>query len=324
MARIIAVEGPTRLCECGEPLEPARQFVGEHASIQALRDRIARVGRRDATVLVTGESGVGKELVAREVHRLSQRSSGPFVALSCCALSEGLLGSELFGHERGAFTGAASRRLGRFERAHRGTLFLDEVGDAPPPLQASLLRALQEREFERVGGVDPIRVDVRVVAASNRDLAALRDEGSFRDDLYHRLNVFPLHVPPLRERASDIPLLVRALCERHRLSLDLTEAALARLVAHAWPGNVRELENAVERLAILSEGPVALAQVELALELDGAGGVPSTRRRDFERDELRDLEGLLRRHRFNVSAVARELGVSRGALRHRLRRHGLA
>jgi two-component system response regulator AtoC len=237
-------------------------------------------------------------------------------------LSDGLLESELFGHERGAFTGAASRRLGRFERAHRGTLFLDEVGDAPPPLQASLLRALQEREFERVGGVDPIRVDVRVVAASNRDLAALRDEGSFRDDLYHRLNVFPLHVPPLRERASDIPLLVRALCERHGLSLEFTEAAVARLVAHSWPGNVRELENAVERLAILAEGPIALAQVELALA--GAGGAAPTRRRDFERDELRDLEGLLRRHRFNVSAVARELGVSRGALRHRLRRHGLA
>jgi two-component system response regulator HydG len=312
-----------RLLEPAPPAVSARTLVGRHASMQELRARIRAIARRDAAALVTGESGVGKELVARELHAASRRAAGPFVAVSCCALSEGLLESELFGHERGAFTGAVARVAGRFERAHGGTLFLDEVGEAPPGVQAKLLRALQEREFERVGGAETLRVDVRVVAATNRDLARLRAEGRFRDDLFHRLNVFPLRVPPLRERRSDVPLLARELAARANLALDWTAAALERLAAHDWPGNVRELENAIERLGVLCEdsGVVTLERVEQALDPDAADGAGA--RAAFEEAERDRYEALLRQHRWNVSAVARALGVSRGALRHRMRRYGL-
>jgi DNA-binding NtrC family response regulator len=308
-----------RRCEPGAQ----RLIVGEHPSTRALRENIALVASRDVSVLITGESGVGKELVARELHRQSGRAQGPFVAVNCCALAESLLESELFGHERGAFTGALQRKVGRFERAHGGTLFLDEVGEAPPTTQAKLLRALQERRFERVGGTGAVEVDVRVVAATNRDLRAMRDAGTFREDLFHRLNVFPIHVPPLRERSADLPLLVETLCARRGLALTWTDAALARLEAHDWPGNVRELENALERLAIFCVGRrvVGLEQVELALT--GAEAPAPSARVRFEEDERGRLEALLERSRWNVSAVARELGVSRGALRYRLRKHGL-
>ncbi len=299
------------------------ELVGDHASMLELRARVALVARRDASVLVVGESGVGKELVARRVHALSRRARGPFVAVSCCALSDGLLESELFGHERGAFTGALARNVGRFERAHGGTLFLDEIGEAPASTQAKLLRALQEREFERVGGAEPVKVDVRVIAATNRDLRRMREAGAFRDDLYHRLAVFPLRVPPLRDRRSDVPLLARTLSARRGLELAWTEAALARLAAHDWPGNVRELENAIERLGILCEGEpaVTLARVEQALDEAGAPDAPRAR---FEEGERERYEELLASHRWNVSRVARELAISRGALRHRLRKYGLA
>ena len=298
-------------------------MTGEHPSIEALRAEVARVARRDVSVLITGESGVGKEIVAREIHRGSRRRGRPFVAVNCCALTDSLLESELFGHEKGAFTGATARKLGRFERARGGTLFLDEIGDAPAGTQAKLLRVLQEREFERVGGVETLRVDVRVIAATNRDLAALRERGEFRDDLFHRLNVLPLRVPPLRERSSDVPLLARVLCARSGLALSWTDAALARLRAHPWPGNVRELENTVERLGVLCEGDglVTLERVEAAL--DGPGGCGATRRVAFERDERDRYEALLVARRWNVSAVARALGISRGALRHRMRKYGL-
>ncbi len=299
------------------------ELVGEHVSMTELRARVAQVARRDASVLVVGESGVGKELVARRVHVLSRRAGGPFVAVSCCALSEGLLESELFGHERGAFTGALARSVGRFERAHGGTLFLDEIGEAPPSTQAKLLRALQEREFERVGGAEPVRVDVRVIAATNRDLRRMREAGDFRDDLYHRLAVFPLRVPALRERRSDVPLLARTLAGRRGLRLDWTETALARLSAHAWPGNVRELENTIERLGILCDADpaVTLERVEQALDEACDGCAPRER---FEECERERYEALLASHRWNVSRVARELAISRGALRHRLRKYGLA
>jgi DNA-binding NtrC family response regulator len=297
-------------------------LIGEHPSMVALRREIGRVAAREASVLIVGESGVGKELVAREIHARSARCDGPFVAVSCCALSESLLESELFGHERGAFTGASARRVGRFERADGGSLFLDEIGDAPAPTQAKLLRVLQEREFERVGGHEPVRVDVRVVAATNRDLARARERGVFRDDLFHRLNVLPLRVPPLRERASDIGLLVAALVARLGLALSWTGASLERMRAHPWPGNVRELENALQRLGMLCEagGPVTLARVETALDI---GSERSPRER-FARGEGQRYEALLRAHRWNVSAVARELGIPRGTLRHRLRKYGLA
>jgi transcriptional regulator with GAF, ATPase, and Fis domain len=301
----------------------APRLVGEHASMRALRRELALVGRRDVPVLIFGESGVGKEVVARELHRLGSRAAGPFVAVNCCALPDGLLESELFGHERGAFTGAIARRPGRFERARGGTLFLDEVGDAPLATQAKLLRVLQERTFERLGGGEAIRADVRLVAATNRDLAALRALDRFRDDLFHRLAGFPLRVPPLRERASDVPLLVAELSRRRGLALAFSAAAMDRLRAHDWPGNVRELENCLERLAVYCDGAacVSLGDVELAL---GAGGADAPRARErFAREEADRLADLLERLRWNVSAAARELGISRGALRHRLRRHGL-
>ena len=298
-------------------------IVGEHPSIQEMRTRIGKIAKRDVSVLITGESGVGKELVAREIHRQSHRADAPFIALNCCALTESLLESELFGHERGAFTGATSRKIGHFERADGGTLFLDEVGDAPLSTQAKLLRVLQENEFERVGGLKTISVDVRIVTATNRNLVELRDDGQFRDDLFHRLNVLPIQVPPLRDRASDLSTLIPALSKRLGASLSWTDAAIKRLQAHPWPGNVRELENTIERLEILCEGgrPVTLERVEQALG-DSASALPS-RRETFIDEEHDRYERLLSDNRWNVSAVARQLNLSRGALRHRLRKHGL-
>src|SRR5690606_154315 len=225
-----------------------------------LVEAIERVGPTPATVLLTGESGTGKEVVARTLHRLSPRARGPFVAVNCAALSEHLLESELFGHEKGAFTGADARRRGRLELAAGGTFFLDEVADLKPNLQAKLLRVLQERRFERVGGAQTIEADVRWIAATNRDLRAAVVAGELRDDLYHRLAVFPLHLPPLRERREDIEPLATLLLGRiavglGRPALRLTPSALARLREHAWPGNVRELANALERAAILARRP---------------------------------------------------------------------
>ena len=302
---------------------PGKYLVGSHASMVQLRDRIDRVAPREVSVLITGESGVGKELVAAEIHRKSRRSGGPFVAVNCGALTETLLASELFGHERGAFTGATARRIGLFERAQRGTLFLDEVGDASITTQVKLLRVLEHRRFERLGGVRTLAADVRIVAATNQDLWDLRDRGRFREDLFHRLNVFPLHVGPLRERRSDIPFLIEALCKREGFDLVWTDAAVERLQAHRWLGNVRELLNVLERLSILcgGEGPVTVKWVEQALG-ERAAGLHAVQAQ-FERDEHARLAGLLLEHRFNVSAVARQLGLSRGALRYRLRKYGL-
>jgi len=228
--------------------------------MQDLLRKVAQVAPRRATVLLIGESGSGKEVVARALHAASKRSAGPFVAVNCAALSEGVLESELFGHEKGAFSGAEQRREGRFAKAHGGTLFLDEISEVPLPLQVKLLRFLQEREFEPVGSSDPVRVDVRVVAASNRDLRQRVDEGRFREDLYYRLNVVRLDVPPLRARPSDILLLadhfLRAFAEEEDVERDgLSEAARRALLAYPWPGNVRELMNAMEQAVILARGP---------------------------------------------------------------------
>ena len=298
-------------------------LVGAHPMTTELRDRIERVAQRDVSVLITGESGVGKELVAREIHARSRRADGPFVALNCGALPEGLLESELFGHEKGAFTGATSRKAGRFERAQGGTLFLDEIGDAPPSIQVKLLRVLERREFERLGGLRTLTADARIVAATNQDLRELREEGRFRDDLFHRLNVFPIHVPPLRDHSSDIPLLIESLSRRQGVELTWTDVALERMRAHTWPGNVRELLNVLERLAILCDGDptVSIERVERALDEHATPSLSP--RAFFEREERTMLERLLVERRYNVSAVARHLKVSRGALRHRLRKYGL-
>jgi len=220
---------------------------------------IGRVAPQDATVLILGESGTGKELVARAIYHYSQRQDKPFLAVNCAALSETLLESELFGHERGAFTGAVSQKVGRFELADKGTIFLDEVGDIPLELQPKLLRVPQEQEFERLGATRTIRVDVRVVAATNADLSRLVAERSFRSDLYYRLNVFPIQIPALRERREDISLLVRYFVQKFSRRMNKTvlyvpSEAMDALVSYAWPGNIRELENLIERAVLLSPG----------------------------------------------------------------------
>jgi len=234
-------------------------ILGEHPSMQRLMKNIAQVARSRATVLIHGETGTGKELIAAAIHQNSKRKDKPFVKLNCASLSETLLESELFGHERGSFTGAAGRREGRFKQADGGTLFLDEVSEIPASVQIKLLRFLQEREFERVGGNETLKVDVRVVAATNRHLKQRVDEGRFREDLYYRLKVVQLDVPPLRVRRSDIPLLAHAFLRKYAAENEqpvqgLSEEALQHLMIYPWPGNVRELENAIERAVVMCEG----------------------------------------------------------------------
>jgi DNA-binding NtrC family response regulator len=243
----------------------APPIVGVHPSLRAALRLLQRVGPTESTVLLTGESGTGKELFARSIHGLSPRRGGPCVALNCAAIPESLIENELFGHEKGAFTGADRRQPGRFELALGGTLFLDEIGELPVGVQGKVLRVLEERTFERVGGGRTLRADVRLVAATNRDLTAMVEHGEFRADLFFRLNVFPIELPPLRERASDIPLLARHLLEeiarRHRIEPPprLEEAAAELLAGEPWPGNVRELANVLERAVILTEGPAIRA-----------------------------------------------------------------
>ncbi len=244
-----------------EEIDKASMFeeiVGTSPALSGVLSRVSKVASSDSTVLISGETGTGKELVARAIHRRSRRSSRAFVAVNCAAIPRELIASELFGHERGAFTGAIQRRPGRFELAEGGTLFLDEVGELPPETQVALLRVLQEREFERVGGTQRIQVDVRIIAATNRDLHAAVDGGVFRDDLFYRLNVFPLEVPPLRDRAEDVPLLVRYFIERYarkggKTISRVNKRTLERLQSYPWPGNVRELQNVIERSVILCE-----------------------------------------------------------------------
>ncbi len=236
-------------------LDARAQFpdmVGESRIMRGLFSQILKVAATETTVLLLGESGTGKDLAARSIHAKSGRAGGPFVAVNCAAIPEGLLESELFGHEKGAFTGAVGRKIGRFEQAAGGTLFLDEIGDMPPAIQAKILRVLETRQCERVGGTKPVTLDVRIVAATHRDLPSMLRDGRFREDLYHRLNVFPLRLPSLRERREDIPLLAARFLEDVRPGAALSVEALQRLVASPWPGNVRELKNAIERAAVLA------------------------------------------------------------------------
>jgi formate hydrogenlyase transcriptional activator len=247
-----------------EEIDKASMFeeiVGTSRPLKAVLSRIAKVGPTDSTVLITGETGTGKELIARAVHKRSKRSGRPFISVNCAALAPTLVSSELFGHEKGAFTGATQRRLGRFEMADGGTIFLDEVGELLPDTQAALLRVLQEREFERVGGGQPVQVDVRVIAATNRDLNAAVTTGTFRQDLLYRLNVFPIEMPPLRERTDDILILVEYFVQRYanragRKIRSIDQRALDLLQAYDWPGNIRELQNVIERSVIVSSGDV--------------------------------------------------------------------
>jgi transcriptional regulator with PAS, ATPase and Fis domain len=305
-----------------------------------------RAAGTDTTVLLEGESGTGKELFARALHVLSPRADGPFVAINCAAIPETLLETELFGHEKGAFTGAAARKPGKFELAHRGTLFLDEIGDLPLSLQAKILRALEEKRFERVGGTVPLHVDVRIVAATNRHLKAAVAARQFREDLYFRLSVFPITIPPLRERPEDITTLARHFIDRFcrdlkKRPLVLSPAAEQELRAYAWPGNVRELQNCIERAAILCEGDTILGH-HLSLSfvsfappapLDGAtdpwstldwsGSLNDVTRRAMAEVERRKIEAVLKDAAGNKGRAAELLQVSYKTLTAKLKDYGL-
>lgn len=302
-------------------------LVGRSRALREVLSLIDHVAAVDSTVLITGESGTGKELVARAIHQSSPRRDRPFVVANCGALPEGLLESELFGHEPGAFTGARTRRTGRFELAHTGTLFLDEIGDIPPKAQVDLLRVLQTREFERVGGSETVQVDVRIIAATNRDLQAMVREGTFREDLYYRLNVIPIHLPPLRERPEDIvPLAYHFLgrfCERFGKRIEgFTPRAIEVLTSYRWPGNVRELENLIERTVVLCRN-----------ELIDIHDLPShlwRSSRDGEVPTVDNLETLERltiarvvQQSSNLKEAARRLGISRTTLYAKMRKYGL-
>jgi DNA-binding NtrC family response regulator len=306
-------------------------IVGRSPAIRALTERIEKVAPVESTVLITGETGTGKELVARAVHTLSPRKAGPFLAVNCAALAEGILESELFGHVRGAFTGATRDRAGVFEAASGGTLFLDEIGSTSPALQARLLRALQEREVTRVGATAPTRVDVRVIAATNRDLRDLVKEGAFREDLLYRLNVYPLTVPPLRDRVSDIPLLVEHALGllRDRLpgakSLACSPFAMRLLREFSWPGNVRQLLAVLEHAAISSDGTRIEAQ-HLPDEVRGASDVSSSGRYRVSvpgADERAAIEAALAHTDGTLSRAAELLGMGRTTLWRKIRSYGI-
>lgn len=320
----------------GGCLSRPEDLVGDSESMAALRREIAAVAPLRSTVLVTGETGVGKGVVARALHRQSSQRAGPFVHVDCAALSPHLVESEIFGHERGAFTGAVSRRVGRFEQAARGTIFLDEIGDLAPPLQAKLLRVLQDREFERLGGDRTLAMTARVVAATARDLGAAVREGGFRADLYFRINVVGLTVPPLRERPADVRSLLEASFARLAGELclappRLSEAAYTRLARYDWPGNVRELLNASERLMIRNAGEVVDdGHLDGILDDVRSEGRPPRSANGFRSDGVMSvtdpvalIASELQATGGNVARTARRLGLPRSTLRHWIRRHDI-
>lgn len=316
-------------------LRRERPFIGESKPVRRLLEVVDRVAATDLTVLIRGETGTGKELVARMIHENSPRGGAPLVCVHSAALSESVLESELFGHEKGAFTGAAETRIGRFEQPDGGTIFLDEIGDIPSRVQVKLLRFIQEKEFERVGGSRKIRVNVRIIAATNRDLERAVSEGAFREDLYYRLKGFGIELPPLRERREDIPLLVRFFIYRFsrrfgRAPLEVTDRAWKRLERYAWPGNVRELEHAVEQALVLCTKD-ALDAEDFLLPLEegkdpqgraGPGGLPPFRRA-FEVFERQYLENLVRESQGNVSLASRTSGIDRSHLHGKLKKYGI-
>lgn len=328
---LLTVENAIRLQRLESENRDLRQRLGKHemvwagAAMKKIMAQIERVAASETRVCILGETGTGKELVARTLHERSQRASGPFITLNCAAVPAELIESELFGHEKGSFTGAATRHVGKFEQAEHGTIFLDEIGDMPLAMQAKLLRVLEENEIERVGGEKPIPVDVRVIVATHRDLSVLARDGKFRQDLFHRVYVFPLVLPPLRERREDIPRLVEHFVEQVCAQngwkpIPFTADAMSVLQQHSWPGNVRELRNVVERLILLSaDDRVDAATVELALPqgsmapaLTPSGSGPlSDRVQAFERETIL---AELKRNQFHITNTAKALDLERSHL----------
>jgi DNA-binding NtrC family response regulator len=320
------------------------RIVGEHPAMKQASQMVQRVAATDTTVLLLGESGTGKELFARALHHLGPRREQAFVALNCAAIPEGLVENELFGHERGAYTGAGARKMGKLELAHRGTLFLDEIGELPAAIQSKLLRVLEERRFERVGGTQCIEVDVRILVATNKDLQLAVSEKTFRDDLYFRIAAVPITIPPLRERGDDVLLLAEHFLERYRREfrkplLELSEDARARLRGYHWPGNVRELQNAIERAAILANGHVIDADAlqlpfpkpapdqmpagMLAEEFLWEGPLEEVSQRAVAHVERFKIQNALREFKWNKTRAAEKLGVSYKTLLHKIRALGL-
>ncbi len=318
--------------ELRQEVEKSYRIIGESRAIQAVKEQVARVAPTEGKVLIYGENGTGKELVARSVHANSPRRGVQFVAVNCAAIPEELIESELFGHEQGAFTGATATRCGKFEQAHRGTLFLDEIGDMSLRTQSKVLRAIEEQAFERVGGSQRIKVDVRLLAASNKNLAQEMKKGSFREDLFYRLAVVPIFVPPLRERKSDIPLLtahfIEELCKKNgKRKKTLSPEALSTLMDHNWPGNIRELRNIIERLVIMvpedvinqEDIPLVIRQQAFS-SLDGSYSSLREARERFEHEfilrKLRECNG-------NITQTAKVLQIERSHLHRKLRGYGI-
>ena len=307
--------------------------VARSPKMQEVLATVDRVAPTNSTVLLGGESGVGKDLIARAIHEKSRRASGPFLKINSTAIPENLLESELFGFEKGAFTGAVASKPGKFELADKGTLFLDEIGDVPPATQVKLLRVLQEREFERLGGTKTVKVDVRLIAATNRDLREALEQGTFREDLYYRLNVVPIDIAPLRERKEDIPDLVNLFVSRFagesgKMIEGITQQAMQILVNYHWPGNVRELQNIVERACALSKGP-RLEAGDIHIDQrpsKGGNGAPGFLPEGMTLEQWEDemVQEALKRANGNKSQAARLLGLSRNALRYRLSKIGIA
>jgi len=309
-------------------------IVGNSKALQRVLTDVETVAPTDSTVLIYGETGTGKELIARALHNFSSRKSNAFVKLNCAAIPTGLLESELFGHERGAFTGAISQRVGRFELAHRGTIFLDEIGEIPLELQPKLLRVLQEREFERLGSTRTLRSDARLIAATNRDLKEMVDEQKFRSDLYYRLNVFPIRVPPLRDRKEDIPLLVRHFVQefsrRNNRAIDtIPSEAMEALIRYAWPGNIRELQNVIERAVIVSRGPVLtvpLAELMGEVPDKPTTAEPETLQGMLDETERTQILRALKEANWVISGengAAARLGMKRSTLQLRMQKLGI-
>jgi PAS domain S-box-containing protein len=327
-----------RIAEERRSRAPFTGIIGKHPRIREIFDLVEMIKDSDSTVLLQGESGTGKELFAQALHSLSPRRGHPFVKVSCAALPESLLESELFGHERGAFTGAIKDRKGRFELADKGTIFLDEIGDLSPGVQVKLLRVLQEQEFERIGGTQTIKVDVRVIAATHRDLHKLMHEGKFREDLYYRLNVIPIHIPPLRQRKADIPLLVEFLLDRFAAkgkgkATTVSPRTMAILMDHQWSGNVRELENALEHAMVCSRGNVIEPEaLPRSLLTEQAASAPhSVRNRQpagspaaSSASEKETIIRVLQSSRWNRGLAATHLGIDRTTLWRKMRRLGIS